>query len=150
MITKNTWRKVKIYAKRNTGTGVITYGTPRQPSTAYSLYDLRSNSGNIYHCVQAGTSGSGSGPTGTTKGITDGTVKWDYVWPDGLKQANTDGQLKVWVDDVVRLDFTKIMWTRTPSYQFVERAWMNIYHGGTTPTTLDIDVFISDVKIWVP
>lgn len=47
--------------------------------TAYSVAALRSNGGNIYECITAGTSAASGGPTGTGSDITDGTVHWRYV-----------------------------------------------------------------------
>lgn len=49
-------------------------------STAYALGDKKLANGNVYSCTTAGTSaGSGSGPSGTGSGITDGTAVWAYV-----------------------------------------------------------------------
>lgn len=48
-------------------------------STPYALLvRVYTAAGNVYQCVQAGTSGLAA-PTGTGTGITDGTVKWDYL-----------------------------------------------------------------------
>lgn len=50
-----------------------------RPSTAYLVDDLVSwDTGKVYVCVTAGTSAVSGGPTGTTDGISDGTVTWDY------------------------------------------------------------------------
>jgi hypothetical protein len=48
-------------------------------STAYAYGTIRSNSGNNYLCVGAGTSAGSGGPTTTVEGITDGTVTWNYI-----------------------------------------------------------------------
>lgn len=56
----------------------ISENSPWQANTAFGLADLVTNSGNIYVCIVAGTSGT-TGPTGTALGQTDGTVTWDYV-----------------------------------------------------------------------
>lgn len=51
-------------------------------STAYSLNTFAYANGNVYQCTQAGTSAaSGSGPSGTGTGISDGTAKWSYAAP---------------------------------------------------------------------
>lgn len=56
-------------------------------STAVSLGELREDSGSVYVCRTAGTTGS-TAPTGTGTGITDGTAVWDYK---GSKAAFTAG-----------------------------------------------------------
>lgn len=59
-------------------------------STVYAFGARVSNGGNVYTCVTAGTSnGSGSGPSGTGSGITDGTAVWDYVSALGDLQIDT-------------------------------------------------------------
>lgn len=69
-------------------------------STAYNVGDIRlSGSGNYYVCRTAGTSsGSGTGPTGTTEDITDGTAHWDFTAMGGLPWmrgvAYTSGQIR--------------------------------------------------------
>ena len=47
---------------------------------AYTQYVWVVNGGNVYECETSGTSAtSGSGPTGTTSPIADGTVSWNYL-----------------------------------------------------------------------
>ncbi len=48
-------------------------------TTAYTVGALRSNGGNIYLCITAGTSAGSGGPTGTGTDITDNTAHWRYV-----------------------------------------------------------------------
>lgn len=49
-------------------------------STSYGKGDRVTVSGNVYLCVTGGTSDSvGTGPSGTSTGITDGTCVWDYM-----------------------------------------------------------------------
>lgn len=50
-------------------------------STVYAIGAKRSNGGNIYRVLTAGTSASSGGPTGTGSSITDGTVVWEYLAP---------------------------------------------------------------------
>lgn len=58
-------------------------------STAYVAGDKRTAGANQYNCTTPGTSASsGSGPTGTGSGITDGTAAWEYISP-----ANAQVQL---------------------------------------------------------
>lgn len=56
-------------------------------STAYVLDDRRTNGGNAYVCITAGTSAGSGGPTTTADDITDGTVHWRYL---GLGAAAID------------------------------------------------------------
>lgn len=58
----------------------VTIGTAWTASTAVALGIQRTNdSGKIYTCIQAGTTASSGGPTGTGSSITDGTAKWAYA-----------------------------------------------------------------------
>lgn len=45
------------------------------------------NGGNVYLCATGGTAAASGGPTGTTDGITDGSVSWNYI---GNVQATID------------------------------------------------------------
>lgn len=56
-------------------------------STAYALDDRRTNGGNAYVCITAGTSAGSGGPTTTADDITDGTAHWRYL---GLGTAAVD------------------------------------------------------------
>lgn len=47
--------------------------------TLYALGDRRSNGGNVYLCITAGTSAGSGGPSGTSSDITDGTVHWKWL-----------------------------------------------------------------------
>jgi len=60
-----------------------------QPSTVYALGDKRSNFGNVYAVVVAGTSAASGGPSGTGAGIVDGTVTWNYSGPGAGARAAT-------------------------------------------------------------
>jgi len=49
-------------------------------NTSYSVGNWRGANGNVYACATGGTSAlSGTGPSGTGTGITDGSCTWDYV-----------------------------------------------------------------------
>jgi hypothetical protein len=62
------------------GTYAIKVNAPWAASTVYTQGSIAVNdSGKIYICRTAGTSASSGGPTGTSTGISDGTVTWDYV-----------------------------------------------------------------------
>lgn len=58
------------------------------PLTPYAVGDKVSNFGNAYEATLAGTSGSGSGPSGFGASILDGGVIWAYTGPGvGLRVA---------------------------------------------------------------
>lgn len=46
---------------------------------AYSLGAIVNNGGNVYICVDPGTSAGSGGPSGTGLGIQDNTAAWNYV-----------------------------------------------------------------------
>lgn len=46
--------------------------------TAYARYTYRTNAGNVYKCIVAGTSAGAGGPTGTGSAIVDGTCTWAF------------------------------------------------------------------------
>lgn len=56
-------------------------------TTAYVLGDRRTNGGNAYVCITAGTSAGSGGPTTTADDVTDGTAHWRYL---GLGVAAVD------------------------------------------------------------
>ena len=69
------------------------------PSTSYAVGNRRSNGGNAYQCIIAGTSASSGGPAGTGSSITDGGATWKYLahvdyvtlssWASGIPGALT-------------------------------------------------------------
>lgn len=64
---------------------------PWAQSTAYVLNQQVNSPGGVYRCTTAGTSsGSGTGPSGTGTGITDGTAVWSYVGPTEMVLDNTN------------------------------------------------------------
>lgn len=63
--------------------------------TSSDLDRLKSNGGNAYLLIQAGTSAASGGPTGTGASITDGTCVWKYMRPNNLtliSQADYDAR----------------------------------------------------------
>lgn len=51
-------------------------------TTAYVIGNRRTNGGNIYEVIVAGTSAASGGPTGTGADILDGTtLRWKYIGP---------------------------------------------------------------------
>ncbi|MCA3324646.1 MAG: hypothetical protein INF75_11940 [Roseomonas sp.] len=71
-------------------------------ATSYALGDLVVNNGNIYRVVTAGV--SAGGPSGTTPGIPDGTVTWDWVKPGSIAGA-TESRLNVLGNDFERIGY---------------------------------------------
>ena len=67
----------------------LALATARATTTAYVLGDIRSNGGNIYVVIIAGTTDGGGGPTSEIESIVDGTVTWRFVG-NGLAFANVD------------------------------------------------------------
>jgi hypothetical protein len=57
----------------------IAAATAWAATTAYSVGNIVTNDSNIYVCTTAGTSAGAGGPTGTTDGIADNTVVWNFV-----------------------------------------------------------------------
>lgn len=72
--------------------------TPWAPTTAYTVGQSVSNDGGRwYMCKTSGTSGSGTGPTGTSRNITgDGNIVWGAI--NGGTVANN------WFVDYARID----------------------------------------------
>lgn len=106
--------------------------TPWTASHRYRLGDRCTNdTAKTYECVTAGVSASSGGPTGTSTGITDGTVEWDY------QEASTADNNWCWVKstayavgDVVSNDTGKV-------YRCIT-AGTSASSGGPTGTTTDI------------
>lgn len=86
------------------------------PLTAFGLRQTVRANGNVYSCMIAGTSASGSGPSATTPTVVDGTVTWRYLgaW-DGF-----DGGLYVGYRNPYRP-----AWLLNPAGE----AYGNIYYG---------------------
>jgi hypothetical protein len=57
-------------------------------NTEYKKGDYRTNGGNVYLCVTAGTSAGAGGPAGIIAGIPDNTVTWNYY--DTLANTQND------------------------------------------------------------
>ena len=57
-----------------------------------------------------------------------------------------DGVLRAWVDGQLAFEKTDVRFRLTPELR-IEQVWMNLYHGGTTPSPYDQHVFIDNVVI---
>jgi hypothetical protein len=58
----------------------------------------------------------------------------------------TDGQIKVWVDGELAFDRTGFRVRDIPELR-IEKIWMNVFHGGTTPSAADMHLYIDNVVI---
>jgi len=62
---------------------------PWEQSTVYALNQQVSNANGVYICTTAGmSSGSGTGPSGTGSGISDGSAVWTYLGAASLVLQN--------------------------------------------------------------
>jgi hypothetical protein len=77
------WDGVNAVVVMHDGT-IVTIQRPWTVSTAWQLNETCLNNGKYYNCTTAGTSAaSGTGPTGTGSGISDGTAVWEYIVDSG-------------------------------------------------------------------
>jgi hypothetical protein len=60
--------------------------------------------------------------------------------------GQNDGILRGWVDGILAFEKADIKF-RTVSTLKIERIWMNVYHGGTSPTPENIDLYFDNVVI---
>lgn len=78
-LTTNLGSNVGEYADLVNLTAATGYPTAWVPLTNYLIHEtVLNNSGKHYICTAGGTSAASGGPTGTSVGITDGTVTWSY------------------------------------------------------------------------
>lgn len=98
---------------RTTDTVTIVAATARATSTAYAAGDRRTNSGNIYLCVTAGTSGGGAGPVGIDPDPDstelDGTAVWRFLgegtgYVDVIARATVSGAVVGLAGDITGRD----------------------------------------------
>jgi hypothetical protein len=83
-------RYFRVYSSGGTCRMQGLVGQNWQASTAYALgQHIINDSGKVYLCVTAGTSAGSGGPTGTSSGITDGSVSWNYVGTVDMTLVNT-------------------------------------------------------------
>jgi flagellin-like hook-associated protein FlgL len=73
-------------------------------SAPYAVGDLVVNNGNTYRVVTAGVSAAAGGPTGTTAGIPDGTVTWDWV-KAGSTAGATEARTNILGNDNDRVEY---------------------------------------------
>lgn len=103
----------------------IRYQVPWVTSTAYTAGALVVNGTNLYFCRTAGTSG-GTGPTGTSTNISDGSCSWDYV------DTSANGQ-KYFTYAVANSPTSPA--TGTISYAKAGLQWTRPYAAGTNSQT---------------
>ena len=81
-----------------TADATITLLTSWAITTAYTLGNRRTNAGNAYEVITAGTSAGSGGPTTEAADITDGTVHWRFL---GEGTAAIDVAAESSVDDAI-------------------------------------------------
>ena len=60
--------------------------------------------------------------------------------------GKNDGLLRTWVDGKLAFERTDLRYRDVPDLKS-ETLWMNVYHGGTTPTDTDLALYIDNVVI---
>jgi hypothetical protein len=60
--------------------GNMLEGYPWQAATAYALGQQCAANGQVYRCIQAGTSAASGGPSGVGSSATDGGAKWAWMF----------------------------------------------------------------------
>lgn len=67
----------------------------RLPNTSYIMGVQVVNSNNRYICIQAGVTGAGSGPSGSTGAFFDGSVRWLAMGPDPVQDGDIISNLYI-------------------------------------------------------
>jgi hypothetical protein len=106
-----------------------------------------------YHADMEGNYGSGWIWTKGYRGFLDNNrwycveqyVKLNTVGKDGGKGAN-DGTLRVWIDGRPAYEKTDIRFRDVNTLK-IEQIWMNVYHGGTTPSPRDQHLYVDNVVV---
>jgi hypothetical protein len=101
----------------------------------------------VYHAGMSNTYGStwgwNEGPTGMLE-----KNRWYSI--EQYVRLNTpgknDGVLRAWVDGKLAFERTDLRYRDVPDLK-IETLWMNVYHGGTTPTDTDLALYIDNVVI---
>ena len=57
-----------------------------------------------------------------------------------------DGVLEVWIDGRRAFEKRDIRYRTTPALK-IDRVWMNVYHGGTTPAHADLHLYLDNVVV---
>jgi hypothetical protein len=96
---------------------------------------------------------------------TEGIYGDDWIWDLGLRGllrrnqwycieqyfrlnhvGAKDGELKAWIDGELAIDHTGFRVRDVPDIR-IEKIWMNVYHGGVTPSPADLHLYIDNVVI---
>lgn len=64
------------------------HATAWASGTAYSVGNVRRNSGNVYECIKAGTSAGSGGPSGEGDNIVDNGATWKFLDDGGVVYGN--------------------------------------------------------------
>lgn len=114
---------------------------------ASPLKDRRGIGSYVYHAGMPDTYGStwgwNEGPTGMLE-----KNRWYSV--EQYVRMNTpgknDGVLRAWIDGKLAFEKTDMRYRDVPDLR-IETLWMNVYHGGTTPTDTDLALYIDNLVI---
>ena len=111
------------------------------------LRDRRAIGSYVYH---AGMSNKYGSTWGWNEGPTGMLAKNRWYSIEQYVRLNTpgrnDGVLRAWVDGKLAFERTDLRYRDVPDLK-IETLWMNVYHGGTTPTDTDLALYIDNVVI---
>ncbi|NMG56083.1 polysaccharide lyase [Aromatoleum aromaticum] len=134
--------------KANGTNGWSARGTFFRLSGRNSLSGVHRSIGSyVYHADMSQTYGStwgwNQGPTGMLE-----KNRWYSI--EQYVRMNTpgrnDGVLRAWVDGEVAFEKTDMRYRDGLDLK-IESLWMNVYHGGTTPTAHDLTLYIDNLVI---
>ncbi len=60
--------------------------------------------------------------------------------------GSADGILRGWIDGQLAYENTSVQYRNSPLLH-IEKAWLNVYHGGTMPAPRDLPVYLDDVVV---
>jgi hypothetical protein len=128
--------------------------------------DLQTSFGSYLYFVEAdgytpavtSSNNPGRGFGWDTMGCGEPNVLLENVWYKikvyckANSGENRNGIIRGWLNDTQRGERDAVMWTKNSSYMAIDRAWMNVYHGGgalAVPNN-DMHVYFADIRIWTP
>ena len=101
----------------------------------------------VYHVDMNGNYGSS---WGWNRGYTGVLQKNRWYCVEQYVRMNTpgrnDGVLRSWVDGLLAFEKVDLRF-RDVSHLKIEALWMNVYHGGTTPTDADLSLYIDNLVV---
>jgi hypothetical protein len=121
-------------------------GFAARPSADKSVAGMTALGSYSYH-ANTGNSGDYWGWNEGPSGLLENN-RW-YAVEQYVKLNNPgvrDGVVRAWIDGRQVLEKTTILFRHTRDLK-IENVWMNIYHGGTTTSPLDMALYIDNVVI---